>query len=114
MSESTDFILSEERLERFRERAPRYDEENRFFFEDYEELQEAGYTKINVPTELGGHGKSLAEVCQEQRRLAMYAPATALAINMHIYWCGVAGDLLRHGDDSLVWMLEEAAPLRFS
>ncbi len=109
MSESTDFILSEERLERFRERAPRYDEENRFFFEDYEELQETGYTKINVPTELGGHGKSLAEVCQEQRRLAMYAPATALAINMHIYWCGVAGDLLRHGDESLVWMLEEAA-----
>ena len=103
------YLLSEALLERCRERAPGYDSENRFFFEDFDELKEAGYTKINIPTEFGGHGKSLAEVCHEQRRLAMYAPATALAINMHLYWCGVAGDLLKHGDDSLAWMLEEAS-----
>jgi alkylation response protein AidB-like acyl-CoA dehydrogenase len=100
--------LSEELLSRCRERAPGYDAENRFFSEDFEELKEAGYTKINVPKEFGGLGKSLAEVCHEQRRLAMYAPATALAINMHLYWCGVAADLLRGGDESLRWMLEEA------
>ncbi len=102
------YLLSQDILDRCRERAPGYDAENRFFFEDFEELKEAGYTKINLPKEFGGHGKSLAEVCQEQRRLAMYAPATALAVNMHLYWCGVAGDLLRSGDDSLRWMLEEA------
>lgn len=103
------YVLSEEILDRCRERAPGYDEENRFFAEDFEELRDAGYTKMNVPTELGGLGKSLAEVCQEQRRLSMYAPATALAINMHLYWCGVAGDLRRNGDNSLEWMLTEAA-----
>ena len=102
------YLLSQDILDRCRERAPGYDAENRFFFEDFEELREAGYTKISVPKEFGGHGKSLAEVCQEQRRLAMYAPATALAVNMHLYWCGVAGDVLRSGDDSLRWMLEEA------
>ncbi|MCH8001144.1 MAG: acyl-CoA/acyl-ACP dehydrogenase [Proteobacteria bacterium] len=102
------YLLSQDILDRCRERAPGYDAENRFFFEDFEELKEAGYTKINLPKEFGGHGKSLAEVCQEQRRLAMYAPATALAVNMHLYWCGVAGDVLRSGDDSLGWMLEEA------
>ena len=103
------YVLSEEILDRCRERAPGYDEENRFFTEDFEEIRDAGYTKMNVPAELGGMGKSLAEVCQEQRRLAMYAPATALAINMHLYWCGVAGDLRRNGDNSLEWMLTEAA-----
>ncbi len=102
-------VLPQDILDRCRERAPGYDAENRFFFEDFEELKEAGYTRLNVPKELGGLGRSLAEVCHEQRRLAMYAPATALAINMHLYWCGVAGDLLGHGDSSLEWMLKEAA-----
>ncbi|MGH7492557.1 MAG: hypothetical protein ACREOO_09190 [bacterium] len=41
---------------------------------------------LAVPTEFGGLGMSLAEVCREQRRLAYFAPATALAINMHLYW----------------------------
>ena len=33
---------------------------------------------------------------------------------MHLYWCGVAADLVKMGDDSLAWVLEEAAsgPLR--
>ena len=61
-----------------------------------------------VPTEFGGLGLTLAEVCREQRRLAYRAPATALATNMHVYWTGVAADLYRMGDRSLTWMLEEA------
>jgi len=28
---------------------------------------------------------SLAEVCRQHRRLAYHAPATALAVNMHLY-----------------------------
>ncbi|MEE8226778.1 MAG: acyl-CoA dehydrogenase family protein [Kiloniellales bacterium] len=103
------YLLSQDILDRCRERAPGYDAENRFFFEDFEELKDAGYNTMNVPKELGGSGRTLSEVCHEQRRLAMYAPATALAINMHLYWCGVAGDLLSSGDDSLEWMLKEAA-----
>jgi alkylation response protein AidB-like acyl-CoA dehydrogenase len=52
---------------------------------------------------------TLAEVCSEQRRLAYHAPATALAVNMHLYWVGVAADLWRRGDLSLIWMLRDAA-----
>jgi alkylation response protein AidB-like acyl-CoA dehydrogenase len=62
-----------------------------------------------VPQELGGLGRSLAEVCREQRRLAYYAAPTALAVNMHLYWTGVAADLYRAGDKSLEWLLREAA-----
>jgi len=48
---------------------------------------------------------NLAEVCLEQRLLAYYAAPTALAINMHLYWVGVAADLWRSGDKSLEWLL---------
>lgn len=77
-------ILTEEMLDRFAERTAVYDRENRFFAEDFEELRAAGYLKMAVPMELGGFGMTLAEVCQEQRRLAYRSPATALATNMHL------------------------------
>jgi alkylation response protein AidB-like acyl-CoA dehydrogenase len=102
-------LLGEEMLARFDERAPRYDAENRFAAEDFEDLRNAGYLLLNVPTELGGHGRNLAEVVREQRRLAYHAAPTALAVNMHLYWTGVAADLWRAGDRSLQWVLEEAA-----
>lgn len=109
MAENNGSILSEELLLRCRERAPVYDLENRFCQEDFDELKEAGYLKMVVPKEMGGHGMSMAEVMMETRRLANYAPATALAINMHTYWTGVASDVRKSGDDSLNWILEEAA-----
>ncbi|HET8653954.1 MAG TPA: acyl-CoA dehydrogenase family protein [Longimicrobiaceae bacterium] len=102
-------VLGDEMLERFAQRAPAYDRENRFFTEDFEELRDAGYLTIAVPEELGGRGYTLADVCREQRRLAYYAPATALAINMHLYWTGLIADLWRAGDRSLEWLLREAA-----
>src|SRR4030081_3059159 len=102
-------ILSDDMLLRFGERAPIYDRENRFFQEDFDELRAAGYLKLSVPQELGGAGLSLAEVAEQQRRLAYRAPATALAVNMHLYWTGVAADLRRLGDNSLEWLLREAA-----
>src|SRR3954466_13112443 len=101
-------ILTDEMLMRFHERAPIYDRENRFFAEDFEELREAGYLAIPVPQLLGGLGMNIAEVCRQQRRLAYYAPATALAINMHLYWVGMAADLWRNGDKSLEWILRSA------
>ena len=100
--------LTEEMLTRFAGRAATYDRENRFFQEDFEELRAAKYLLLPVPAEFGGAGLSLAEVCREQRRLAYYAPATALAVNMHLYWLGVAADLRCRGDNSLDWILREA------
>jgi alkylation response protein AidB-like acyl-CoA dehydrogenase len=103
-----DEILSDDMLQGFAQRVASYDRDNRFFQEDFEDLRKAGYLTINVPRELGGHGFTLAEVCRQQRRLAYHAPATALGINMHLYWVGVAADLWRAGDKSLEWMLREA------
>ena len=100
--------LTEEMLARFDSRAATYDRENRFFDQDFEELAAAKYFTMPVPRQFGGAGLSLAEVCREQRRLAYYAPATALAVNMHLYWLGVAADLWRQGDTSLEWMLHDA------
>jgi alkylation response protein AidB-like acyl-CoA dehydrogenase len=102
-------VLTEDLLERCRERAPKYDRENRFCQEDFDELKAAGYLLMAVPRELGGLGMSLAEVARETRRLAMYAPATALCVNMHNYWVGLTADLWRSGDKSLEWLLREAA-----
>ncbi len=100
-------VLTDSLIDRCGQRARGYDRENRFFTEDFEELKEAGYLLLAVPREFGGHGLSLAEVAHEQRRLAYRAPATALAINMHLYWTGIAADLYRMGDASLTWLLEE-------
>lgn len=101
--------LTDEMLARFDSRAAGYDRENRFFDQDFEELRGAKYLVMPLPKKFGGPGLSLAEVCREQRRLAYYAPATALAVNMHLYWVGVAADLWRRGDASLEWMLRDAA-----
>lgn len=107
--DSSRSFLDEETLRRFESRAAGYDRENRFFAEDFAELRAAKYLLLPVPREFGGGDMSLAEVCREQRRLAYYAPATALAVNMHLYWLGVAADLWRRGDATLEWVLEEAA-----
>lgn len=99
--------LTDEMLARFSARASTYDRENSFFHEDFDELRKAGYLRLAVPSELGGLGFTLQEVVREQRRLAYHAPATALAINMHLYWTGIAADLWHGGDLSLQWLLEE-------
>ena len=101
-------ILDDAMLQRFHERAPVYDRENRFFQEDFDELSEAGYLKLVVPEELGGLGRSLVDACREQRKLAYYAPATAVAMNMHLYFTGAAAGLWHAGDKSLEWMLTGA------
>jgi alkylation response protein AidB-like acyl-CoA dehydrogenase len=101
-------ILSNTVLTHCLERAPRYDRENAFFTEDFQELKESGYLTMPVPAELGGRGMTLAECVREQRQLAYHAAPTALAINMHLYWVGLAADLWRAGDRSLQWLLEEA------
>jgi alkylation response protein AidB-like acyl-CoA dehydrogenase len=102
-------VLTDEMLARFDERAARYDAENSFFHEDFDELRESGYLDVAIPPEFGGPGLPLDEVMRLQRRLAYYAPATAVAVNMHVYWTGLAADLYRAGDRRLAWLLEEAA-----
>jgi alkylation response protein AidB-like acyl-CoA dehydrogenase len=106
---SIDALLTEEMLARFDERAPGYDRENRFFDEDFAELRASGYLSCALPAEYGGSGLGLHGYTQLARRLAYVAPATALAVNMHIYWTGLAADLLKMGDESCRFILEKAA-----
>ena len=102
-------LLTDDMLQRFDERAPVYDRENRFFQEDWDELRASGYLAGPLPTDMGGSGLSLSEVNQLQRRLAYHAPATALAVNMHVYWVGVGADLRRTGAPGGDWILDAAA-----
>jgi alkylation response protein AidB-like acyl-CoA dehydrogenase len=95
-------------LERFRSRAGELDRANAYFAEDLAELRASGYLAAAVPTHLGGWGLSLTQMAASQRRLARYAPATALATSMHSYWVGIATELERAGDTSLRWILEAA------
>jgi alkylation response protein AidB-like acyl-CoA dehydrogenase len=102
-------VLSDGLLKGCAERVGKYDRENSFFYEDFEQLKAAGYLTGPIPREFGGSGLSLLQSCQEQRKLAYHAPATALALNMHLYWLGVAADLWRNGDKSMEWVLKDGA-----
>lgn len=100
--------LPVEMLENFRRRAGELDRHNAYFDHDLADLRQVGYLAAVVPTEFGGWGLSLAEFAASQRRLAAYAPATALAMTMHTYWIGLAVEMDRLGDSSLRWMIEAA------
>jgi alkylation response protein AidB-like acyl-CoA dehydrogenase len=101
--------LPTDMLERFRLRAGDHDRTNTYFHDDLQELRDAGYLAAAVPTELDGWGLDLAQLARSQRRLARYAPATALALSMHSYWIGMANELQLWGDHSLRWIQEAAA-----
>lgn len=83
-------FLPDDLLERIRERAPIHDRENTFPEQDLAELRDVGYLTILVPAERGGAGLGLEQAAILQQRLAAASPATALAINMHLVWTGVA------------------------
>lgn len=91
-------FLSDALLSDIHSRAPKYDQDNSFPYEDYKALKDAGYYKAGVPKEYGGHGLSLKEIAWEQTRLAKAAPATALGINMHQIIVGLAKYMLNHGN----------------
>lgn len=101
--------FSDEDYRRFHGRAADYDRENRFFVEDLAELDAAGYLKAAVPTSFGGGGLTIGALSREQRRLAYWAPATALAVNMHLYWTGPAADLTTAGLQDVSWLLRDVA-----
>ncbi len=102
-------LLTDDLLARVAERAPVHDRENTFPYADLAELRDAGYLRAFVPEALGGAGLTLEEVAREQVRLAGAAPATALAVNMHLVVTGMAAVLAARGDDSLELVLRDAA-----
>jgi alkylation response protein AidB-like acyl-CoA dehydrogenase len=72
-------------------------------------LAEVGYLSIALPPEFGGLGCTLRQAACGQRRLTRRAPRTALAVSAHQYWTGAAADAYGSGDESVRWILQEAA-----
>ena len=101
-------VLPDDLLARLRARAAAHDRANTLPEDDLADLRAAGYLAILAPVELGGAGLGLAEASVLQQRLATAAPATALAINMHLVWTGVAKVLADRGIDSLRFVHEGA------
>ena len=101
--------LPDDLIERIRSRAGAHDRENTFPEDDLADLRAAGYLAILVPEDRGGAGLGLAEASVLQQRLAGAAPATALAINMHLVWTGVAKVLQDRGIDDLAFVQTGAA-----
>ena len=101
--------LPDDLLERIRSRAAQVDADNVFPEQDLAELREAGYLRILVPTDRGGFGLGLEQAAVLQQRLASAAPATALSINMHLVWTGVAKVMQDRGIDDLAFVQTGAA-----
>ena len=102
-------LLDDALLARIHERAAAHDRDGSFPADDLDELRAAGYLAALVPEALGGRGLTLEALTREQSRLAAAAPATALAVNMHLVWTAVAKTLHDRGDASLDFVLREAA-----
>ena len=102
-------FLSDELLGEIHSRAARYDAENTFPEEDYDQLRNAGYYAAFVPEEFGGSGLTLSEIAAEQTRLAKAAPGTALGINMHQIIVGLGRMLVDAGRSEGEQILRDAA-----
>jgi alkylation response protein AidB-like acyl-CoA dehydrogenase len=96
----------------FAGRAAQHDRENSFPFENFDAMRASGYTNMPIPTELGGGGASLLDICLAQERLARGDGATALAVNMHLGLLWVMGDLWRSSGESGHHLLEKVAQER--
>lgn len=107
----------------FAERAPRYDREASFPFENYADLREAGLLGLCIPERYGGLGASFQDYMYIAAELARFCPTTALTYNMHsqtVLWTGILADDLdmppdvreRHErirSDLYRWILEGGA-----
>jgi alkylation response protein AidB-like acyl-CoA dehydrogenase len=99
-------LLTDGLLERLRGSAPLGPEA---LARDIGLLREAGYLSVALPAESGGLDCTLRQAACGQRRLAGAAPLVALAVSAHLYWTGAAADALRSGDESMSWIVAEAA-----
>src|SRR5699024_5863288 len=103
-----DTVLTEEILTCIRQRAAGYDERNEFPYKEVEVLCDTGYLAALSAEKDGVLGWNFAADVDAQTKLAAYAPATALAVNMHLIWSGVASIFQGNGNPDLDFILQEA------
>jgi alkylation response protein AidB-like acyl-CoA dehydrogenase len=81
--------------DKFAQRAAQWDQEASFPFANYDDLREAGFLKLCVPTSHGGLGADYATYMMVAAEIGRFCGATALTWNMHIcstMWTGVLAD----------------------
>ncbi len=67
----------------FAERAPNYDRDASFPFENFRQLSEAGLLAVTVPNALGGVGAGARDTARILNIIAKADPSTALVLSMH-------------------------------
>lgn len=100
--------LTNELLSRIRERAADYDRNNEYFTEDLADLKSTDYFRLFVPKEHGGLGYTLPELVDTQIALSGASGSTALSVNMHHIWMGVARTVNQTRPGTLDWIFADA------
>lgn len=77
--------LAESLGNQFAEKEAEADENDRFVADHIVRLKLSGLVAAGVPTELGGGGASLSDLCAVLRILGRYSSSTALAFSMHTH-----------------------------
>ncbi|MDP2020358.1 MAG: acyl-CoA dehydrogenase family protein, partial [Hydrogenophaga sp.] len=88
--------------DKFAARAQQWDTEASFPFANYDDLREAGFLKLCVPTSHGGLGADYTTYMMVAAEIGRFCGATALTWNMHIcstMWTGVLADGIPMTDD---------------
>ena len=102
------FDLAAMHADDFATRAAEHDADGSYPFENIEAVKASGYVHMAIPTELGGGGADLLDMCIGQERLARGDGATALAINMALAsWFYT--DMYNTGNEQVAPFLEHLA-----
>lgn len=91
------------------EHADDHDRDATFVSEAYEAMREHGYLALAVPTELGGLGATMRQICHAQAELARHDGATALSVTMHLYVTLMQVYRHRHGATDAAPVLRRVA-----
>jgi alkylation response protein AidB-like acyl-CoA dehydrogenase len=93
----------------FAERIAEHDANDSFVAENYVALKEQGMLAAGIPSELGGGGATLPEVCAMIRTLARHCSSTALALSMHTHLVATMTWNWRNGNKAPEAMLKRVA-----
>lgn len=78
------------------------DDSDSFVAENFNELKEAGLVAAGVPTDFGGGGASITELCNMLREIGHHCSSTALAFAMHTHQVAIP---------AWRWQRQQAAPV---
>jgi alkylation response protein AidB-like acyl-CoA dehydrogenase len=110
MSPKTDWIeVIRELGPGFAERTAEHDANDSFVAENYAALKERGFYAAPVPSELGGGGATLRELCAAIRELAHFCSSTALASAMHTHVATTLATAWRGGNKGPEGILRRVA-----